>query len=196
MAEYLIQDSTLADIGNAIREKTGLTNTMSPLTMASAIRSININGGSTGESSINLISEQVHIDSTTQGAFVTLLSSNSFIAQNYNNPNLFIILIADNLDEISSSTYSNCYQWTAMFSSNKVLTYSTDDVWYGMGIYLMLGKSYSYPSVLQIPYSLNDSSNTNYSYLNVTNSGDLRAYICSYDVLASGDYTVVAGLFQ
>ena len=103
-------------------------------------------------------------------------------------------MIANNLDEVDSNTYSNCYQWTTMFASNKVMTINTDDIWYGIGIYLMLGKSYAYPSTLQIPYSLNDTSNTNYSYLNVTSNGDIKVYICNYDVLASGDYTIVAGL--
>ena len=199
MAYYLIEDTTLSNIGDAIREKTGRTDTMSPSTMASVIRSINIGNDSEGDSveetPVNFISEQIHIDSTSQNTFVTLLSENSFVAENYNKTNLFVVLTANNLDEINSSTYSNCYQWTTMFASNKVMTANTDDIWYGMGVYIMLGKSYSYSSTLQIPYSLNDDSNTNYSYLNTTADGNIRVYICNYDVLASGDYTVVAGLF-
>ena len=199
MAYYLIEDTTLSNIGDAIREKTGRTDTMSPSTMASVIRSINIGNNSEGDSveetPVNLISEQIHIDSTSQNTFVTLLSENSFIAENYNKTNLFVVLTANNLDEINSSTYSSCYQWTSMFASNKVMTANTDDIWYGMGVYIMLGKSYFYPSTLQIPYSLNDDSNTNYSYLNTTADGNIRVYICNYDVLASGDYTVIAGLF-
>lgn len=202
MAYYLIKDSTLTNIGNVIREKTGGTNFMTPSEMVTAIRSINANNnsgddtsGDSGEAPIKFISEQAHVDSTSQSTFVTLLTNNSFIAENYNNANLFVALIANNLDEIDSNTYSSCYQWTAMFSSNKMMTANVDDIWYGMGIYLMLGKSYAYPSTLQIPYSLNDTSNTNYSYLNVTSNGDIKVYICNYDVLASGDYIVVAGLF-
>lgn len=40
MAEYLIQDSTLEDIADAIRAKTGGTNTMTPAQMAAAIAAI------------------------------------------------------------------------------------------------------------------------------------------------------------
>lgn len=201
MAYYLIEDSTLIDIGNAVREKTGKTNTMTPSEMANAIRNINTgsNSGSDGDSTeetlINYISKPVHIDSISQGAFVTLVSGNSFIANNYNSPNLFVGLIANNLDSINSGSYSNCYQWTSMFASNKAMTANSSDSWYGVGIYSMVGKSQSYSSTLQIPYSLNNTSNTNYSFLNTTSNGDIRIYICSYDVLASGDYIVVAGLF-
>lgn len=198
MSYYLIDDSTLVNIGDAIREKTGKTNQMTPSAMANAIRNINVGdnsgSGSVEETVVSFISEQVHVDSTSQSTFVTLLNDNSFIAQNYNNENLFVGLIANNLDTVDSNTYSSCYQWTAMFASNKTMTTNTDDVWYGVGIYLMLGKSYAYPSTLQIPYSLNNTSNTNYSYLNTTSDGDIRAYICNYDVLASGDYIIVAGL--
>lgn len=199
MAQYLIEESTLTDIGNAIREKTGKTNVMSPSAMANAIRDISTdtnNGSSSSGGSINFISEQIHIDSTTQGDFVTLLSNNSFVSENYNNQNLFVLLTPNNLDTVDSNTYSSAYQWTTMFSGNKSMTSSEDDVWYGMGIYLMLGKNYSYPSTLEIPYSLNDTSNTNYSYLNVTSNGNVRAYICGYDVIASGDYTLSIGLFD
>ena len=40
MAEYLIQSDTLTEIGDAIREKTGKTNTLSPSEMASEISNI------------------------------------------------------------------------------------------------------------------------------------------------------------
>ena len=195
MAHYLIDGSTLTDIGNAVREKTGRTNTMSPSEMASAIRSISGSSDSTTSEPIKYISEQVHVSSTSQNNFVTLLSGNSFIAENYNNTNLFVVLTANKLDEVDTNTYSTCYQWVTMFAGNKTMTVNSDDIWYGMGIYLMLGKGYSYPSTLEIPYSLNNASNTNYSYLNTTANGDIRVYICNYDVLVSGDYTVVAGLF-
>lgn len=197
MTYYLIEDATLTDIGDAIREKTGRTNTMSPSAMASAIRSISNtsdSGGSTEETAVNFLSQQIHIDTITQGAFVTLLSGNSFVAENYNNSNLFVLLTPISLDELDGNNYPSSYQWTTMFAGNKPMTTNVDDIWYGAGIYLMLGKGYAYPSTLQIPYSLNDSSNTNYSYLNVTADGDVRVYICSYDVLASGDYTLTAGL--
>ena len=199
MAQYLIEESTLTDIGNAIREKTGKTNAMSPSAMANAIRGINADtnsGSSPSDGTINFISEQIHIDSTTQGNFVTLLSNNSFVSENYNNQNLFVLLTPNNLDAVDGSVYSSAYQLTTMFSGNKSITSSEDDIWYGMGVYLMLGKSYSYPSTLEIPYSLNDTSNTNYSYLNVTSDGNVRAYICGYDVIASGDYTLSIGLFN
>lgn len=42
MAEYLIQDSSLTAIGNAIRSKTGKTNTLSPSEMANEISNIQI----------------------------------------------------------------------------------------------------------------------------------------------------------
>lgn len=197
MALYLVEDSSLIDIGNAIRQKINTTNNMSLAEMASAIRSINSgdSGNSGGTTSpITFIAEQVHINSVSQGTYVALLNSNSFIANNYNNTNLFVGLIANNLNSIDTNTYSMNYQWVSMFACNKVLTPNTDDSWYGMGIYLMLGKGYSYPSTLEIPYSLTNSSNTNYSFLNVTSDGDIRVYICGYDVLASGDYTVIAGI--
>ena len=199
MALYLVEDSSLIDIGNAIRQKINTTNNMSLIEMASAIRSINIDSGDSGNSGettspTTFIAEQVHVNSASQGTYVTLLNNNSFISNNYNNTNLFVGLIANNLDSIDESTYSMNYQWVSMFSCNKVLTLGTSDSWYGMGIYLMLGKGYSYPSTLEIPYSLTDTSNTNYSFLNVTSNGDVRVYICGYDVLASGDYTVIAGI--
>lgn len=199
MTQYLIEDSTLTDIGDAIREKTGKTNTMTPSAMASAIRGISTDtnsGSSSSDGTTNFISEQIHINTTTQGAFVTLLSNNSFVSENYNNPNLFVLLTPNNLDAVDGSAYSSAYQWTTMFAGNKSMTASENDIWYGMGIYLMLGKSYSYPSTLEIPYSLNDTSNTNYSYLNTTSEGNVRVYICSYDVIASGDYTLSIGLFD
>lgn len=197
MAYYLIEDSTLTDIGNAIREKTGKTNMMSPSVMANEIRNINNSNdgsGSAEEATVNLISQQIHINSIIQGSFVTLLSGNAFVSENYNKSNLFIILTPNSLDEISSDDYSSNYQWTSMFATNSSITANEDDVWYGAGVYLMLGKGYSYPSTLEIPYSLNDTSHTNYSYLNATADGDIRAYICGYDVLASGDYTLAVGL--
>ena len=43
MAEYLIQDTTLTSIADAIREKTGTTGVIKPTEMASKIRSISVN---------------------------------------------------------------------------------------------------------------------------------------------------------
>ena len=45
MSEYLIQDTTLTDIADAIREKTGKTDTMTPLEMPGEIASIQGGGG-------------------------------------------------------------------------------------------------------------------------------------------------------
>ena len=191
MAYQLIQEESLQNIGNAIRSKTGTTEKLSPAQMATAILSISSSGGVTD--SVNFISEQVHVDAATQGDFVTLLSGNSFVVNNYNANNLFVIITPDNLDAVDTNQYTG-YQWTCMFSGNENRSGTEDDIWYGMGIYLMLGKEYSYPSTLEIPYSLNDTANTNYSYLNATADGDIRVYICSYDVIASGDYTVSVGL--
>ena len=192
MAYQLIQEESLENIGNVIRAKTGSTAKMSPAQMAAAIASISSSGGSSTNPA-NFISEQAHIDTTTQGAFVTLLSGNSFVAQHYNASNLFVIITPDNLDSIDTSQYQG-YQWTCMFSGNENRSGTEDDIWYGMGIYLMMGKGYSYPSTLEIPYSLNDTSSSNYSYINCTSNGDVRVYICSYDAIASGDYTVSVGL--
>lgn len=195
MSYYLIEDTTLVSIGDAIREKTGRTDAMLPSEMATAIRSISsTGGGSTEETPLNFLSQQVHVDTTTQGGFVTLLSGNSFISENYNNTNLFIALMPKELDEVDANTYSMSYQWMTMFAGNKTMTMNAEDTWYGMGIYLMLGKGSAFPSTLEIPYPLNDTSNTNYSYLNATAEGNIRVYVCNYDVLASGDYFLIAGL--
>ena len=192
MAYQLIQEESLENIGNVIRAKTGSTAKMSPAQMVTAIASISsADEGLTNP--VNFISEQIHIDTTTQGAFVTLLSGNSFVAQYYNANNLFVIITPNSLDSVDTNQYQG-YQWTCMFSGNKNRSGSEDDVWYGMGIYLMLGKGYSYPSTLEIPYSLNDTTNSSYSYINCTSNGDVRVYICNYDVIASGDYTVSVGL--
>ena len=87
MAYQLIQEESLENIGNAIRAKTGSTAKMSPAQMAAAIAFISSSGGGSTNPA-NFISEQAHIDTTTQGAFVTLLSGNSFVAQHYPmNPN-------------------------------------------------------------------------------------------------------------
>lgn len=197
MAQYLIQDTTLQNMANAIRSKNNSSAAMTPNQMIAAIQALSIgNGGSsTPETTANnFASIQVHVDAHTAGAFVTLISNNEFIRNNYNNPNLFIIITPDNVDAIDGSNYSSAYCWTCMFAGNKNMSTATDDIWYGMGIYMMLGKGYSYPSTLEIPYSLNDASNTNYSYINANSNGDIRVYICSYDVIASGDYTVTFGL--
>ena len=193
---YLIQENTMIGLADAIRNKNGSTAKMTPNQMISAIQALSIeNGGnSTPEVTNNFASIQARIDAHTAGAFVTLISNNEFIRNNYNNPNLFIIITPNNIDAIDGSTYSSAYCWTCMFAGNKNMNTSTDDIWYGMGIYMMLGKGYSYPSTLAIPYSLNDTSNTNYSYINANSNGDIRVYICSYDVIASGDYTVTFGL--
>lgn len=45
MAEYLIQGTTLTDIANAIRSKTGSTETMRPTEFANAILSIAVSEG-------------------------------------------------------------------------------------------------------------------------------------------------------
>lgn len=45
MSEYLIQDTTLTDIADAIREKTGKTDTMTPLEMPGEIAAIQGGGG-------------------------------------------------------------------------------------------------------------------------------------------------------
>ena len=193
---YLIQENTMTELADAIRSKSGSTARMTPSQMISAIQALSIgNGGnSTPETTNNFASIQAHVDTHTAGAFVTLISNNEFIRNNYNNPNLFIIITPDNVDAIDGSAYSSAYCWTCMFAGNKNMNTSIDDIWYGMGIYMMLGKGYAYPSTLEIPYSLNDTSNTNYSYINANSNGDIRVYICSYDVIASGDYTVTFGL--
>lgn len=192
----LVQENTMTELADAIRSKNGSTAKMTPGQMISAIQALSIGegGGSTPEVTSNFASIQVHVDAHTSGAFVTLISNNEFIQNNYNNPNLFIIVTPDNVDAIDGSSYSSVYCWTCMFAGNKNMNTSTDDIWYGMGIYMMLGKGYAYPSTLEIPYSLNDTSSTNYSYLNANSNGDIRVYICSYDVIASGDYTVTFGL--
>lgn len=189
---YLVQENTMIELADAIRNKNGSTARMTPAQMVAAIASIPSAGGGSTNSS-NFISEQAHISTTTQGAFVTLLSENQFVAQHYNDNNLFVIITPDNLDSVDTNQYQG-YQWTCIFSGNENRSGSEDDIWYGMGIYLMLGKGYSYPATLEIPYSLNDTTNSNYSYINCTSNGDVRIYICSYDVIASGDYTVSVGL--
>lgn len=196
MAQYLIQDTTLQNMANAIRSKNNSSAAMTPNQMITAIQALSIgnSGSSTPETANNFASIQAHVDTHTAGAFVTLISNNEFIRNNYNNPNLFIIITPDNVDAIDGSNYSSAYCWTCMFAGNKNMSTSTDDIWYGIGIYMMLGKGYSYPSTLEIPYSLNDTSSTNYSYINANSNGDIRVYICSYDVIASGDYTVTFGL--
>ena len=193
---YLIQENTMIGLADAIRNKNGSTAQMTPSQMISAIHALPTgNGGdSTPEATSNFASIQTHIDAHTSGAFVTLISNNEFIRNNYNNSNLFIIITPSNVDAIDGSAYSSAYCWTCMFAGNKNISTSTEDIWYGMGVYMMLGKGYSYPSTLEIPYSLNDTSNTNYSYINANSNGDIRVYICSYDVIASGDYTVTFGL--
>lgn len=40
MAKYVIEDTTLTNIANAIREKAGITNSLFPSNMPSYIRSI------------------------------------------------------------------------------------------------------------------------------------------------------------
>lgn len=197
MGKYVIQDTTLTNIANAIRSKTGSSGMLTPTQMATEILAISSSGGgSSPGSDVFFISEQVTIEGFTRGGFVTLLSGNAQIASKWNEQNLFVILSPNSMEAVDTSTYSGCYQWTFMAASNKALVPadSGSDVWYGAGIYLMTGKSYSYPSTLEIPYNLNNTNNTNYSYLNVTETGDVRAYICNYDVLAAGQYTVTVGL--
>ena len=190
---YLVQENTMTELADAIRNKNGSTARMTPSQMISAIQALSVGNGESSTSN-NFASIQAHVDAHTAGAFVTLVSNNEFIQNNYNNPNLFIIITPDNVDAIDESNYSSAYCWTCMFAGNKNMSTSTDDIWYGMGIYMMLGKGYSYPSTLEIPYSLNDTSSSNYSYINANSNGDIRVYICSYDVIASGDYTVTFGL--
>lgn len=194
----LVQENTMTELADAIRSKNGSTAKMTPSQMVSAIQALPIGdgGNSTPEVTNNFASIQTHIDAHTAGAFVTLISNNEFIRNNYNNPNLFIIITPNNVDAIDGSAYSSAYCWTCMFAGNKNMNTSTEDIWYGMGIYMMLGKGYSYPSTFEIPYSLNDTSNTNYSYINANSNGDIRVYICGYDVIASGSYTVTFGLLS
>lgn len=192
----LVQENTMTELADAIRSKNGSTAKMTPSQMISAIQALSIGdgGNSTPEVTNNFASIQTHIDAHTSGAFITLISNNEIIRNNYNNPNLFIIITPNNVDAIDGSAYSSAYCWTCMFAGNKNISTSTEDIWYGMGIYMMLGKGYAYPSTLEIRYSLNDTSSTNYSYINANSNGDIRIYICSYDVIASGDYTVTFGL--
>lgn len=197
MTEYIIKEETLINIADAIRSKTGNSNRLSPLQMVSEISSISTSQNeSSSESNVFYISEQTTVNEPCQGTFATLISGNSQIAANWNNPNLFVMISPNSLEAIDTNTYSGCYQWTFMTASNKqlVISDSESDIWYGVGIYLMTGKSYAYPSTLEIPYNLNNTSNTNYSYINVTDNGDVRVYICSYDVLSAGQYTVTVGL--
>ena len=49
MAKYSIEDSTLVAIGDAIREKSGTTETMTPSEMATAISAIEAGGNSEAE---------------------------------------------------------------------------------------------------------------------------------------------------
>lgn len=175
----LVQENTMTELADAIRSKNGSTAKMTPSQMISAIQALPTGdgGNSTPEVTTNFASIQTHIDAHTAGAFVTLISNNEFIRNNYNNPNLFIIITPNNVDAIDESAYSSAYCWTCMFAGNKNMNTSTEDIWYGMGIYMMLGKGYSYPSTLEIPYSLNDTSSTNYSYVNANSNGDIRVYI-------------------
>lgn len=193
---YLVQENTMIELADAIRSKNGSTAKMTPSQMVDAIQALSVGNGenSTPEVTNNFASIQVHINAHTAGTFITLISNNEFIRNNYNNPNLFIIITPNNVDAIDGSNYSSAYCWTCMFAGNKNISTSTENIWYGMGIYMMLGKGYSYPSTLEIPCSLNDTSNTNHSYINANGNGDIRIYICSYDVIASGDYTVTFGL--
>lgn len=193
MAQYLIQDTTLQNIANAIRSKNNSSAAMTPDQMTTAIQALSI-GNSGSSTSNNFASIQAHVDAHTTGAFVTLISNNEFIRNNYNNSNLFVIITPNNIDAIDGSAYSSTYCWTCMFAGNKNISTSTENIWYGMGIYMMLGKGYSYPSTLEISCSLNDTSSTNRSYINANSNGDIRVYICGYDVIASGDYTVTFGL--
>lgn len=77
-----------------------------------------------------------------------------------------------------------------MFAGNKELSMIDGYTWYGCGIYLMSGKSYSYPSSMEIPYPLTESSTSNYSYISIDENGNVRLYICSYDIIAGGTYNV------
>ena len=57
----------------------------------------------------------------------------------------------------------------------------------------MLGKGYTYPSTLYIPYSNLDTSNQNYSGFNVTQGGNVSMWVCNYDVLGPGVYRILLG---
>ena len=106
MAQYLIQDTTLQNMANAIRSKNNSSAAMTPNEMIAAIQALSVgNGGSsTPEATNNFASIQAHVDAHTAGAFVTLVSNNEFIRNNYNDPNLFIIITPDN-------SYWQLYSW-------------------------------------------------------------------------------------
>lgn len=54
MSKYAIEDSTLIAIGDAIREKAGTTNSMTPSEMVTAILAITGGGGGAGGNTINV----------------------------------------------------------------------------------------------------------------------------------------------
>lgn len=122
MAQYLIQDTTLQNMANAIRSKNNSSVVMTPNQMIVTIQALSVgnNGSSAPEAINNFASIQVHVDAHTTGAFVTLVSNNEFIQNNYNNPNLFIIITPDNVDAIDGSAYSSAYCWTCMFAVIKI----------------------------------------------------------------------------
>ena len=70
MAKYSIEDSTLVAIGDAIREKNGTTETMTPAEMAEAISAIEAGGNSEAEDLLVQVIEktttEVHNDKATR----------------------------------------------------------------------------------------------------------------------------------
>lgn len=90
MTEYLIQQETLVDIANSIREKTGTTEAIVTSNMAASIRSIITNGVVTTPVETTMVSQKVTVEENTN-AFVTLLSENSFALEHRTDNNLFVL---------------------------------------------------------------------------------------------------------
>ena len=121
MSEYLIQSETLKEIGDAIREKKGITNSIPVPSLASEIRSIETSNGESNNKLVLLVSDHNYSYSITskelEGA--TSISADAF----YQRSGLSSIGIPDGVTRIGAMAFYLCKDLTSViFGENSQLT--------------------------------------------------------------------------
>ena len=125
MARVLVKDSTLTSIADAIREKTGTTETLKPGEMADAISSMGngnaeligyLNTKTLSNEQANELLEEIAADySNTYGENTVAIGDYFF----YHQYNITDIIIPDEIDFYSYGAFQSCYKLANVrFSAN------------------------------------------------------------------------------
>lgn len=104
MAEYLIQDTTLIGIADAIREKTGSTEALTPADMAQAVTDLQVGGGDMNEVYKAFIESGSNKTTVDWPEGITSIGSSAFDGCT----NLVLTELPAGITSIGSDAFYNC----------------------------------------------------------------------------------------